>query len=148
MYLYRICPTKYARDFSGRGSALYGGRWNSKGLPAIYAAQTVSLAMLEVLVHVRVIPDKPYSLIIFEAEGIASLDSSSALPDSLGLGSMARTRSLGDRFLTSSSAAVLEIPSIVHGLEFNYLINPLHDNFADVKVVRVDPFVFDPRLFE
>ena len=34
------------------GAALQGGRWNPKGVEVVYAAATVSLASLEVLVSV------------------------------------------------------------------------------------------------
>ncbi len=37
--------------FSGEGARLYGGRWNSPGTAMVYTAQSQSLAVLEVLVH-------------------------------------------------------------------------------------------------
>ena len=37
---------------SGMGAYLYGGRWNSPGQYVVYASGNVSLAMLEVLVHI------------------------------------------------------------------------------------------------
>ena len=40
MELYRITQEIYAGDLSGNGAKLFGGRWNSEGLPAIYAAST------------------------------------------------------------------------------------------------------------
>jgi len=35
--------------WSGDGAAAVGGRWNAVGTPVIYAASTLSLAMLETL---------------------------------------------------------------------------------------------------
>ena len=39
--------------FSGEGARLYGGRWNSPGVSLIYAAGSLSLAQLELLVHLK-----------------------------------------------------------------------------------------------
>ena len=51
MEVFRISKCKYIHDLSGNGAMLYGGRWNSKGYPVIYASGSRSLAALEVLVH-------------------------------------------------------------------------------------------------
>ena len=49
---YRLVKTKFAATaYSGEGARLYGGRWNSPGVSVVYLAGSVSLAMLEVLVH-------------------------------------------------------------------------------------------------
>ena len=40
-------------DLSGEGARLYGGRYNPKDIPAVYASQTIALAVLEVLVHLN-----------------------------------------------------------------------------------------------
>jgi RES domain-containing protein len=39
--------------WDGAGAAAQGGRWNPPGMPVIYAAGTLSLAMLERLVQRR-----------------------------------------------------------------------------------------------
>jgi RES domain-containing protein len=46
--LYRALNPLYAREpLSGRGAELYGGRFNVKGTPALYAALTVMTAVRE-----------------------------------------------------------------------------------------------------
>ena len=52
MIVYRIGKKKYAGDLSGRGAQLAGGRWNRKGIPAIYTSESRALSLLEVAVHV------------------------------------------------------------------------------------------------
>src|SRR5260370_31558974 len=37
--------------FTGEGSRLYGGRWNSRATPVVYGTEHESLAALEILVH-------------------------------------------------------------------------------------------------
>src|SRR5262250_1018825 len=52
---WRLVSARHARTpaqaFSGRGGELYGGRWNSKGTPMVYASESIALAALETLVH-------------------------------------------------------------------------------------------------
>ena len=51
MKAYRIAKSQYIDNLSGEGSRLYGGRWNKKGFSMLYFSETLSLAVLEVLVH-------------------------------------------------------------------------------------------------
>ena len=46
--IYRALNPIYAREpFSGRGAALYGGRFNPKGVPALYTSLTIMGAIRE-----------------------------------------------------------------------------------------------------
>ncbi|HUN03492.1 MAG TPA: RES family NAD+ phosphorylase, partial [Niabella sp.] len=51
MIVYRLANSEYKDDLSGYGSFLYGGRWNSRGLYALYATEHISLAVLEIVVN-------------------------------------------------------------------------------------------------
>jgi RES domain-containing protein len=55
LIVYRLHSRLFRGD-SGVGAALYGGRWNPPGVEAIYASATISLAVLEILVHYSVLP--------------------------------------------------------------------------------------------
>ena len=58
-----------AAAFTGEGSSFYPGRWNSAGLPVVYVAGSVSLALLEMLVHLQGISRLPeYQLIEIQFE--------------------------------------------------------------------------------
>lgn len=50
----RVCrlAAGQCRETDGEGARVYGGRWNSPGIPVVHAATRVSLALLEQLVHV------------------------------------------------------------------------------------------------
>ena len=51
---WRIVKAKHAATaFSGEGAVLTGGRWNSRGVRVVYASSTLSLAVLESLVHLN-----------------------------------------------------------------------------------------------
>jgi RES domain-containing protein len=51
MIAYRFSSKQFIADLSGEGARLYGGRWNHKGIPALYTSLTISLALLELLIH-------------------------------------------------------------------------------------------------
>jgi RES domain-containing protein len=59
--VYRIALARHARDLSGQGARLNGGRWNNKGAAIIYTSESRSLAAMEYLVHVS-LPDVPAGL--------------------------------------------------------------------------------------
>jgi RES domain-containing protein len=44
------------------------------------------------------------------------------------------------------ASVALRVPSIVVDGEFNYLLNPLHPDFAQLKIGEPRRFSFDPRL--
>ena len=57
MILYRFAQPNYATRelaFSGEGGLRYSGRWNHAGALIVYTATTLSLAILEMMVHLRI----------------------------------------------------------------------------------------------
>jgi len=69
MFIYRIERHKYLSSvLSGLGAARHGGRWNFKDTPAIYASESRSLAMLEILVHTRTTALVPHDKVIVSIE--------------------------------------------------------------------------------
>ncbi|HHJ18429.1 MAG TPA: RES domain-containing protein, partial [Gammaproteobacteria bacterium] len=51
---YRLIKAKYADNpLDPQGAKQYGGRWNSKGVAAVYASDSIALAALEKLVHLH-----------------------------------------------------------------------------------------------
>ena len=49
---WRIVSARFqAQAFDGEGARLHGGRWNNPGARVVYCAGSVSLATLEMLVH-------------------------------------------------------------------------------------------------
>lgn len=64
--LYRALNPVYAREpLSGRGAQLYGGRFNLKGTPALYASLTVMTALREAN---QVGSLQPTTLVSYDAE--------------------------------------------------------------------------------
>lgn len=150
MIVYRISKEKHAKDLSGNGARLSGGRWNSKGLPVVYTSGSIALAMAEVLVHISagLIPDD-YRLVTIEIPdsiSIEILDETSLPGKWKTLGMMPVTQKIGNNFLINLKAPCLKVPSAVVPGENNILINPEHPDFAKVKILKMESFDFDERL--
>lgn len=152
MIIYRLSRIKYADTLSGFGAALSGGRWNSKGTEMIYAAENRTLAMSEVFVHlpVQIIPVDYMILSIHVPEsidyGILRIDE---LPsDWANYPPTSSTQIIGDNFIRKNKLAVLRVPSVITKDEFNFLINPYHQDFHQIKIINKEPFLFNSRLFK
>jgi len=130
----------------GEGARLFGGRWNSAGRPAIYAAASPSLAVLEVLVHLDLPPDlmpDDYRLLDIEIPDDAPIERLEYAPDNADACLRA-----GDSFLERGAALVLLVPSVVVPREHNAIINVRHPAMTRVAIVADTAFRFDPRLLD
>lgn len=149
---FRLCKTKFvATAFSGEGARLNGGRWNSPGVSTVYASSSLSLATLEVLVHLED-PDafaRLFSWVGIEIpEGsIERLDESNLPKRWCDAETNVSSRAIGDAWVRSLRSAVLAVPSVVTPGEWNYLLNPAHPGFSKIKIGPAKPFQPDPRLF-
>ena len=149
MITYRISDCKYIDDLSGKGAAMYGGRWNSKDTYIVYTAQSGALALLEAVVHTGRVPVTDYCMAAVEIPGdsIESIDIknlpqnwfTSPPPDYL--------REIGDNFIKSNKHLALKIPSVIMIEEHNYLLNPAHKDFKHVRIINRRTIKIDNRLF-
>lgn len=148
---FRLCKTRHVDTaFRGEGARLYGGRWNSPGLAVVYTASSLSLATLEIMVHLedRISLSRLFSWIPSHIpEDIVESLPVSTLPPAWLSGETGRaSRDIGDRWLRERRSAVLAVPSVVTPGESNYLLNPAHPSFTEIKIGSPVPFHPDPRL--
>ena len=152
MKVFRLSRKKYAIPLSGRGAAIRGARWNSTGVELIYTAGNRSLAMAEVAVHLTLatMPNDYFMLTINIPEEIAVQEiSEKDLPeDWKEFPHPVSTQKIGNDFVLQKQFCVLKIPSVVTHGDFNYLINPNHKGFTKIKVIKMEKFPFDNRIFE
>lgn len=152
MIVYRIAREKYQNDLSGTGAEINGGRWNNKGTKVLYTASSIALAMTEVAVHIPfgIFPNG-YSVVSIEIPevdmAIVSLADLEGTAWNLHPPSHI-TQKIGDDFIKVNQYLVLKVPSVVAFGDFNYLINPEHTEFSRVKIIDINPFGFDQRLFK
>jgi len=137
--------------FTGEGSRRWPGRWNSRGIPVVYTAESRSLAILEALVNFegadrRRLPP----CVLFEArfdERFVEVVEPRTLPrDWHAYPATPASRAFGDRWATELRTAVLRVPSSVTRGEFNYLLNPRHRGFARIEIRSPEPVLWDPRF--
>lgn len=137
------------RTFDGEGARLYPGRWNPAGVPVVYASEHLSLATLEVLVHVRIdqvrLPFHAFEVTIPDA--LVEVVPDAALPRGWDGAAIPRaTRELGQAWARDRRSVALSVPSVVVRQERNLLLNPLHPEWRQLRIARPARFRFDERL--
>jgi RES domain-containing protein len=55
---------------------------------------------------------------------------------------------IGSRWAQTGRTAVLAVPSAVTRLEWNYLVNPMHPAFRQLRIAIPESFRLDRRLLE
>jgi RES domain-containing protein len=142
---FRVCRAIYAR-LDGEGARRVGGRWNSPGRAAIYMAESVSLAVLENLVHMSR-GDFPIGYVVASAlipDHVPVL----TYRDLVARWGQHKCRVPGDQWLLTNASPILRVPSAVVPAEQIYVMNPGHSQFAEIVVETPIPFHFDRRLFD
>lgn len=150
----RISRRRYAETvavaYDGSGAARYGGRWNSRDVRIAYASATLSLAALELRVHVSLATlanDYVAAYADIPDDAVIEL---STLPDGWDAEyPPAAVQAIGDTFARDRTALALTVPSVLIPNEKNYLINPSHPDAKRIRfAAKLEPFVFALRLFE
>lgn len=150
LHAWRIVKAKHAAAaFDGDGARRAGGRWNSRGTVVVYAAGSVSLAMLEMLVHLES-EELLRKYVLFEVVWDRSLTeelSLKSLPSNWRASpAPAALQRIGDAWITAATSTVLRVPSALVPQESNFLLNPAHPDFSRLSIGPKQPIRFDRRL--
>jgi RES domain-containing protein len=153
MRVYRITRRLFDTPqaaFSGIGTTLADGRWTWKrpDLRGVYCSDSLALACLETLVHIRSRPrifppsiyfvaDVPDRLIERPARLPKKWDQ--AKPPVAG-------RDFGTKFLASKRAVGFALPTAVQGQGVTLLLNVLHSEFQLTWITGPFPYHYDRRL--
>lgn len=151
--LYRISKTKRVKELTGEGARRSGGRWNLKGVPVLYTSDSTALAALEKLVHVplRLLP-KNLSVLTLELPDHLPVTKIEAeeLPDNWHeYPTSSKLTNISQEWINQQATVALCVPSaIIPGAEGrNYILNPNHPDFDQVRIVKTALFDYDQRLF-
>ena len=147
---WRIVQAKLAgKAFDGEGARLYGGRWNHKGTSIVYTAGSISLAAIEMLVHLESTTLLESYLCVpveFNESLCRKIDPADLPSDWTTCPVSDSTRDLGTAWIDSLESIVLAVPSVPVPLETNFLINPIHPDFDQLRIGNPEAFGFDSRL--
>lgn len=140
MEAWRLCRRVHA-NLTGEGARHFGGRWNSPGRSMVYLAEHPALAVLELRVHL----DLPIELLPVDFVLMRV-----ALPDSPVTAEQMPEATViaGDLWLSQGKSVTLRVPSALVPHGWNVLLNPLHPQAAQIVIRTVEPFGFDPRLWQ
>jgi RES domain-containing protein len=145
MVLWRISRH---HDLDGLGGLRAPGRWQDRGLPVVYLAETAAGALLEVCVHTAAndVPPK-YTLLEVTVPTTTSVETISvdSLPQDWSE-NLEATRAIGSDWLLSARSALLRVPSVLAPATFNVLLNPAHLDAKQIAITSVLDYPFDPRL--
>lgn len=146
---WRIVKKKHRQNaLTGEGARRFGGRWNTPGQAIIYAAETLSGALLEILAHSnrQLLPHYLVYRLEFPKKIISEVKVAElpkdwrSSPAPLGLGQ------IGDRWCQEKRTAVLRVPNAIVPLEVNYLLNPAHLDFPLIEIEGSIDIAMDHRL--
>ncbi len=135
---------------SGEGAFRVGGRWNSKGIRAVYCALDPATAILEVAVHkgFRTLDTVPHVLTALAVDAIGSVHvlPPDAVPDARWLHPGlpgADQQAFGDKLLAAHDFIIL--PSVVSSHSWNLIFDSARAA-GSYRRQKQGAFVLDPRL--
>lgn len=151
MISYRISKINFARDLTGEGARLVGGRWNPVGIPVLYASETRALAALEYYVHIpapRILPRR-LAIVAYEVPESVTTETVSIadLPaDWRSHPAPPVLQDLGREWVRRGRSLILWVPSALMPAENNLIFNPAHPDIRLLTIKEVQDFEFDRRL--
>ena len=148
---WRIIKGKHAANaFDGEGTGLYGSRWSTPGTRMVFASESLSLAILEVLVHLNKsspLANHVVFTVKFSDALVQDLDVAVLPKNWRSFPAPSGTQQIGDTWTTSNSSVLLRVPSVIVANEYNFLINPMHHEFSKLIISGPEPLDVDKRVF-
>jgi len=115
----------------------------------IYTASSLALSALEILANrTNELPDDyvAVSVEIPDDLSVIRLSEAQLPPNWWANPHQVETRDLGSAWARDLKSAVLCVPSAVIRWEPNYILNPAHSDFDQIRFGDPKPFVWDDRL--
>ncbi|MDE1465348.1 RES family NAD+ phosphorylase [Spartinivicinus poritis] len=150
---WRIAAPEYSKTpqemLSGEGAFLFGGRWNSKGTRVVYLAESLALASMELLVHLKqsdILKQYHKLSVSFNESLVMDLDTDSLPSNWQSYEMEPDTQATGDYWVHNKLSLLLRVPSVTVPEESNYILNPEHPDLDKLDISEIVDFGFDSRL--
>lgn len=152
MKAWRIVLRKFGRTsrvaFGGVSGFAVSGRWHSAGRHLDYAAQSLSLSILERLVHYKRFDAlEPHNLYAIDVPDEV-IESTPTAPGGWdGEEPLLAAQAIGDAWCDERRSPALLVPSAVTPGEYNLIVNSRHPDWKWAWVISgPQAFAFDARL--
>lgn len=147
MLVYRIVHRLYSNSLFASGLK---GRWNSQGNKVIYSAESIPLAFLENMVRRQGVGfNDDFNIMFIEVPANARIEVISA--DRLSKSwrdpnDYTSCQHIADKWYQDGKSLLLKVPSAVMPEAYNFVINTMHTDFAQVKLADVTNLIPDKRI--
>ena len=150
MHVYRITGRKYANDLTGRGAAMFGGRWNKKGSPVLYTGENKEIALLETLVHTPslLIPELDILTLDIPDNSITAIEITDLPKNWAVYPAPVILSEIGERWIKESITVALKVPSCIIYSAHTYILNCRHPEYSKIRLIDQKKFKFDTRLMK
>lgn len=147
---WRIVKAKHAgAAFDGEGARVYGGRWNSRGAPLVYLAESRALALLEVLVHLHdasLLEHYVRFEVGYHGRLCTQLDRDELPAGWNGWPAPVEAARVGDEWVAARRSVLLRVPSAIVPEEHLLLLNPAHPDVDKLVIGAPERLGVDARL--
>ena len=116
----------------------------------VYASQSRALATLEVAVHLN-------NTAVLESYSVCEITIPDGYYEEIGPPDLPAgwdervvnplaAQSWGDLWLALGEYPAVAVPSVLIPSEWNFLLNPEHEDFGELEMSAIEPHSFDPRI--
>lgn len=148
MLVYRIAKRQYASDISGKGAALYPGRWNKYGTPVLYTGVNLEIALLETIVHIpqMLAPKLDHLTIEIPNNSIFTLNPNDLPGNWYKYPAPTILQEIGQDWVDEGKYLALKVPSCIVRSSYICILNCRHAQYDEVQVIKHQPLELDSRL--
>ena len=112
MLVYRIVKREHAGDLTGTGAAMFGGRWNKKGIPVLYTGENKEIALLETIVNTPplIIPELDIVMLEIPDDSITIIEISQLPGNWSTYPAPAVLSEIGGKWIKEAKTIALKVP--------------------------------------
>ena len=146
---FRIQKSSYNSKEFWEGTLQNSSRWNKAGTKVIYTSCNLSLATLELVVRgIKPKMLRMYSYFVFTLDPklILEIEADQLSSNQNKRGGEEETMDVSGQWIHEDKSPVLKVPTVITPGESNYLLNPIHADYKQVKVKGPFSLDVDKRL--